>query len=117
MITDIAFVAIPVTDIARSRHFYEEVLGLKSGHTSMGGNWVEYDIGTGTIGIGCAPGWTPSTDGTSTAFEVADFDGAVARLKQHGVFFSMGPLETPVCHMAVFGDPDGNKLLIHKRKS
>ena len=83
----------------------------------MGGNWVEYDIGAQTIGIGCAPGWKPSSDGTSTAFEVADFDAAVARLKQNGVSFSMEPFETPVCHMAIFADPDGNKLLLHKRKT
>jgi len=117
MITEIAFVAIPVTDMARSRRFYEEVLGLKSTLTSMGGSWVEYDIGAGTIGLGCAPGWNPSPDGTSTGLEVADFDEAVARLKRHGVAFTMGPLETPVCHMAIFPDPDGNKLLLHKRKS
>ena len=117
MITEIAFVAIPVTDIARSRRFYENTLGLKPGHTAMGGNWVEYEIGAATIGLGCAPDWKPSADGTSTAFEVADFDAAVARLQQNGITFFMGPLETPVCHMAVFADPDGNKLLLHKRKS
>jgi len=25
-------------------------------------------------------------------------------------------LETPVCWMAQFRDPDGNKLVVHKRK-
>ncbi|MDB6148348.1 MAG: hypothetical protein JWO45_2012, partial [Spartobacteria bacterium] len=25
--------------------------------------------------------------------------------------------ESPVCHMAVVQDPDGNKLIIHKLKS
>jgi predicted enzyme related to lactoylglutathione lyase len=28
----------------------------------------------------------------------------------------MEKLETPVCWMAQFRDPDGNKLVIHKRK-
>ena len=28
----------------------------------------------------------------------------------------MEPLETPVCHMAIISDPDGSRLLIHKRK-
>ncbi len=32
------------------------------------------------------------------------------------VTFDMEKLETPVCWMAQFRDPDGNKLLIHKRK-
>jgi predicted enzyme related to lactoylglutathione lyase len=28
----------------------------------------------------------------------------------------MEKIETPVCWMAQFRDPDGNKLLVHKRK-
>jgi hypothetical protein len=40
----------------------------------------------------------------------------VVTLQSNEVPFEMGPLETPVCHMAVIRDPDGNKLCIHKRK-
>jgi predicted enzyme related to lactoylglutathione lyase len=29
----------------------------------------------------------------------------------------MDKTETPVCWMAQFRDPDGNKLLVHKRKT
>jgi predicted enzyme related to lactoylglutathione lyase len=29
----------------------------------------------------------------------------------------MEKIETPVCWMAQFRDPDGNKLLVHKRKA
>jgi predicted enzyme related to lactoylglutathione lyase len=115
-ITEVAFAAIAVTDIARSRNFYENVLGLKVGTEGMGGNWVEYEIGPHTVAIGCHPDWKPSKDGTSTAFEVDDFSNAVEKLKANCVEFSMGPLETPVCHMGIFHDPDGNTLLIHKRK-
>jgi hypothetical protein len=32
------------------------------------------------------------------------------------VEFEMGPLETPVCFMAVLRDPDGSKICIHHRK-
>ena len=41
---------------------------------------------------------------------------AIAELKGKGVEFEMGPLETPVCHMAVLRDPDGSKICIHRRK-
>lgn len=116
MITEIAFVAIPVTDIARARKFYEGVLELKPTTESMGGQWIEYEIGPHTIGIGAHPEWKPSSDGTSTALEVDDFPSTIERLKSEGVKFSMDVLETPVCHMAIIQDPDGNKLLIHKRK-
>lgn len=117
MIKEVAFVAIAVTDKERARKFYQETLELKPGMTAMEGAWTEYDLGAVTIGVGCHPAWQPSRDGTSVAFEVDDFDATVAKLKERGVAFDMGPMETPVCWMAQFRDPDGNKLLVHKRKS
>jgi predicted enzyme related to lactoylglutathione lyase len=118
-ITEIAFSAYPVTDIARARAFYEDVLGLKSTkntETGGGGHWIEYDIGTGTLGIGQAEGWKPSADGCTVALEVENFDEAVAALKSAGTPVKMGPFDTPVCHMIMVADPDGNTVIIHKRK-
>ncbi|MEY2558054.1 MAG: hypothetical protein QOE34_1479, partial [Verrucomicrobiota bacterium] len=40
----------------------------------------------------------------------------IARLKERGVEFEMDKFESPVCWMAVFHDPDGNRMLVHKRK-
>lgn len=117
-ITEIAFASYPVTDIAKSRAFYEGLLGLKatSNNETPQGHWVEYEIGAGAFGIGCAPGWKPSADGACVAFEMDDFDAAIAKLKAANVSFKMGPFETPVCHMAMVHDPDGSVLIIHKRK-
>ncbi len=117
MIKEVAFVAIAVTDKERARKFYQETLELKPGMTAMEGGWVEYDLGATTIGVGCWPGWDPSRDGTSVAFEVDDMDATIAKLKERGVTFDMEKTETPVCWMAQFRDPDGNKLLVHKRKT
>ena len=48
----------------RAREFYEGVLGLKPTMESAGGLWVEYDIGSGTLAIGCyGDAWKPSADG------------------------------------------------------
>jgi predicted enzyme related to lactoylglutathione lyase len=117
MIKEVAFVAIAVTDKERARKFYEETLELKPGMTAMEGAWVEYEVGPVTIGVGCHPMWQPSRDGTSVAFEVDDIDAAVAKLTERGVTFDIPKTETPVCWMAQFRDPDGNKLLVHKRKT
>ena len=117
MIKEVAFVAIAVSDAERARKFYQETLGLKPTSSGMEGAWVEYDLGTVTIGVGCHPAWQPSRDGTTVAFEVDDIDTTIAQLKERGVTFDMEKLETPVCWMAQFRDPDGNKLLVHKRKS
>jgi predicted enzyme related to lactoylglutathione lyase len=116
MIKEVAFVAIAVSDQERARKFYHETLELKPGTTAMEGAWVEYDLGSVTIGVGRHPMWQPSRDGTSVAFEVDDFEATYEKLKQRGVIFDIDKTETPVCWMAQFRDPDGNKLLIHKRK-
>ncbi|MEN9574596.1 MAG: hypothetical protein RL514_2451 [Verrucomicrobiota bacterium] len=119
-VTDIAFACYAVTDFTRARAFYEGVLGLKStmltGETG-GLQWAEYDIGATTLSIGSSPGmFKPSPDGCTVALEVEDFDAAIADLKAAGVKFRMEPFPTPVCHMAMIFDPDGNTLCIHKRK-
>jgi predicted enzyme related to lactoylglutathione lyase len=117
MIKEVAFIAIAVSDAERARKFYQETLELKPATTAMGGAWVEYELGATTIGVGCHPAWQPSRDGTTVAFEVDDMDATIRKLKERGVSFEMEKTETPVCWMAQFRDPDGNKLVVHKRKS
>ena len=58
-ITEVAFFAYAVSDMPKARAFYEDVLKLKPNSEYDGSgnaNWVEYDIGATTLGIGCAPG-------------------------------------------------------------
>ena len=118
MITEVAFTGTPVTDMKRARAFYEGVLGLKATMESAGGLWVEYDVGAGTLGLGCyGEAWKPSPDGTCITFEVDDLDAEVARLKSKGVPVHMDVMDTPVCRFAIVSDPDGNKLMLHKRKA
>ncbi len=116
-IKGIGFVAIPVTDVARARKFYEEVLGLDVVEEMMSGQWVEYAIGNETLAIAnVGEQWTPCDQGTAAAFEVEDFNEAMKQLNNQHVRFAAEPFETPCCHMAVVQDPDGNKLIIHKLK-
>jgi predicted enzyme related to lactoylglutathione lyase len=118
MITnEVAFIAIAVSNAERAKKFYQETLELKPTHEAMGGKWIEYDLGPVTIGVGCHPAWKPSHDGTTVAFEVGNIDDAIKKLKERGVTFDLDKNETPVCWMAQFRDPDGNKLVLHKRKT
>ncbi|MGH7971642.1 MAG: VOC family protein [Limisphaerales bacterium] len=117
MITEIGFTGTPVTDIKRERAFYEGVFGLKPSMESAGGMWVEYDVGPSTFGIGCyGDVWKPSADGTCVAFEVDDLDAEMTRLKSQGVPVHMDIMDTPVFRFAIVSDPDGNRILVHKRK-
>jgi len=118
MITEISFTGTPVTDIKRAREFYEGVLGLKPTMESAGGMWIEYEPGNGTFAIGCyGEVWKPSRDGTCVAFEVDDLEAEMARLKAKGVTVAMEAMDTPVCCFAIISDPDGNRILMHKRKA
>ena len=111
-VSEMAFSCYPVTDMPRALSFYEGLLGLKvtMNHKMEGAHWVEFDIGSGTLAIGIAPGMNPSKEGCFVALEVDDFDKSISELKAADVEFTMGPFETSVCHMAFVSDPDGNSL-------
>lgn len=119
-VKEIGFVCYGVTNLKNAKEFYEGVLGLKS--TS---NWVqsdtsgmiEYDIGSGTLAIGAgAENFKPGKEGPCVALEVEDFDEAVETIKKNKVKILMEPMDSSVCHMMLVEDPDGNQLMIHKRK-
>lgn len=113
---EIAFTAYAVTNMTKARRFYEGVLGLKVAR-KFSKNFVEYDIGRGTISVGCAPGqWEPSKKGTCAALEVEDFPAAVAHLKKKRVKPAIGPVENQKCWMVGVRDPDGNVIVLHQRK-
>lgn len=61
-VTEIAFCCYAVTDIKRSREFYEGVLGLKP-TTVHEGRWIEYEFGPYALAIGCWPGMSVVPDG------------------------------------------------------
>ena len=118
MIKEIAFTGMSVTDMKRARAFYEETLGLKPTEEMAGGKWIEYTVGNGTFAItNINPKWTPSDQGTAVGFEVDDFEKTNAELKKRGTRYWLEPSETPICWMAIVQDPDGNKVVIHKRKA
>ena len=118
MIREIAFTGVPVTDIPRARGFYESVLGLQpSGPTD--GAWIEYEIGNGTFGIGnYGESWKGCSEGgTMIAFECEDLDAMVQRVQESGAPIKMEIMDTPVCRFAIVADPDGNSIMLHKRKA
>ena len=121
-ITEVAFIAYPVSDINRAREFYENLLGLQPGEFNHelegmpGKYWIEYEVGNVTFAISNA--WEPAgQSGPSVAFEVEDLQEAVSHLRKAGVAFLVENIETPVCSFALVTDPDGNGITIHKRKA
>ena len=122
-ITDIAFVCYAVSGLRAAQAFYEGVLCLKPTSTyylspDKDQGMVEYDLGNGTFSIGCgAPMFKPGGNNVAAALEVADFAEAMDRVAEHKVKVVMPSTETPVCWMSLIEDPDGNPLMLHKRKA
>ncbi|MDQ6860334.1 MAG: VOC family protein [Verrucomicrobiota bacterium] len=116
MIKEFAFIGVPVTDLPRARKFYEGVLGLKPGSDVVGNN-IEYDVGSGTLMIAdYGERWRPASGGTMAAFEVDDVDALTDAVKTSGATIAMEPMDSPVCRFSMVLDPDGNALMLHKRK-
>jgi catechol 2,3-dioxygenase-like lactoylglutathione lyase family enzyme len=114
MITKLDFVAVPSQDSERSRRFYAEALGLR------GDERAEFELWVGDTCLGI---WEPARFGMEfapqknahLALHVDDVAEARAELEAKGVTFVGETLDTGVCHMAFFTDPDGNDLLLHHR--
>lgn len=114
MITKTDFIGIPSTDAERSRAFYVETLGLRPDEHSRFECWA----GDTCFGI-----WEPAKFGMEfapqknahPALHVDDVEAARKELEGKGVEFAPETLDTGVCHMAFFTDPDGNDLMLHRR--
>lgn len=120
-ISEIPFVGYPFTDIERSRHFYETVLGLKPTmvhelQPGSGQYWIEYDIGAGCLAISNM--WPPSgaQGGPTMALEVDDLDAALKELSGSGAKVTSEIMHSPVCRFFLCDDPDGNPLMLHQVK-
>jgi predicted enzyme related to lactoylglutathione lyase len=109
------FIAIPTQDTERSLAFYRDTLGLPFEREQPGG--FEVQAGQVTLGIGSPEergfAFTPST--SPFAIRVPDVEEARKTLEAAGVAFHGETLDTGVCHMAFFRDPDGNALMLHRR--
>jgi predicted enzyme related to lactoylglutathione lyase len=107
-------VGVPSRDGKRSRQFYVETLGLRPDERS----WNEFWIGETCFAI-----WYPEQFGgefepqknSIALLRVEDVEAARAKLEAKGVEFVGETLDTGVCHMASFLDPDGNELTLHRR--
>lgn len=113
-IRSLDFVAVPSTNAARTRSFYVDTLGLRADDHAQFEFWV---------GDTCFCIWEPAAMGmqfapqknSHIAMHVDDVAAARAALEEKGVQFTGETLDTGVCHMAFFTDPDGNDIMLHHR--
>jgi predicted enzyme related to lactoylglutathione lyase len=116
-VTGVDFIAIPTQDFERADAFYADVLGLE--RSKRWGNMPagEFENGTVTIALmqSDAFGLEFGHHSHPVAFQVDDVPAAREELEAQGVEFMGDIIDSGVCHMAPFKDPDGNALMLHHR--
>jgi catechol 2,3-dioxygenase-like lactoylglutathione lyase family enzyme len=114
-VEEVDFVSVLTQDIPRAKRFYGETLGLPI--ETEGVNDLEFTLGQVTLDVfnpaSVGQAFAPSEAGI--AIRVPDVAAARAELEAKGVQFDGDIVDTGVCHFAFFKDPDGNKLMLHRR--
>jgi catechol 2,3-dioxygenase-like lactoylglutathione lyase family enzyme len=111
--------AVPVSDMAQAKEFYEGKLGLSGGRQIFDGG-ITYPCGDGReIHIYPSPANAGKSGSTVAAWEVVDLEKTVDELTANGVMFEQydsdrlktnekGIAELGEERVALFKDPDGN---------
>jgi catechol 2,3-dioxygenase-like lactoylglutathione lyase family enzyme len=117
VVTGVDFVSVPTRDFAAAVEFYGTTLGLpcSSRYGRMPG--AEFETGNLTLQVleSEAFGLEFRPINHPIALHVENVEAARAELESRGVSFGDDTLDSGVCHMAFFRDPDENALMLHHR--
>ena len=109
------FVSFLTQDIPRAKHFYSDVLGLEI--ETQGESDMEFRAGQVTLDI-----FDPSSIGQTVRPEPRGYGAACpgrrrrpSRARAKRGCLRRRYVQTSVCRMAFFKDPDGNALMLHRR--
>jgi predicted enzyme related to lactoylglutathione lyase len=116
-VTGVDFICVPTRDYEQASAFYGDTLGLpfskRWGKMPAG----EFETGTLTLAVmqSDAFGIEFKPHSHPIALHVDDVAAARAELESRGVTFAPDDIDSGVCHMANFKDPDGNAIMLHHR--
>jgi predicted enzyme related to lactoylglutathione lyase len=117
LVSGVDFVGVPTRDLERAVEFYGSTLGLPNSVYVRERNYAEFETGNLTLSVFNAEefGLEHNPNPNAIALHVEDVAQARAELEGRGVQFNGEILDTGVCHMAFFADPDGNAMMLHHR--
>jgi predicted enzyme related to lactoylglutathione lyase len=117
LITRVDFATVPTKDFAAAEEFYGTVLGLPCSARYGQRPGAEFETGSLTLSVieSEAFGLEFHRNENPIALHVEDFEAARAELESRGIAFSGDTMDTGVCYMAFFRDPDGNAFMLHHR--
>jgi predicted enzyme related to lactoylglutathione lyase len=117
LVTGVDFITVPTRDFEKASEFYGTVLGLPCSTRWGRMPAAEFETGTLTIAVMQSDAFgiefRPHTH--PIALRVEDVAAARAELESRGITFNGETIDSGVCHMAHFADPDGNALMLHHR--
>ena len=117
LVTGTDFITVATRDFDGAVKFYGDVLGLPESKRWGQMPAAEFETGNLTIAVmqSDAFGVEFRANNHPIALQVEDVESARAELESHGISFNADTIDSGVCHMAHFEDPDGNALMLHHR--
>jgi predicted enzyme related to lactoylglutathione lyase len=117
LVTGVDFVPVPTHDLERAVEFYGITVGLPRSVYRPDRHFAEFETGNLTLSVidADAMGIGHNVNMNAIALHVEDVAAVRSTLEERGVSFAADTLDTGVCHMAFFADPDGNALMLHHR--
>jgi predicted enzyme related to lactoylglutathione lyase len=111
------FVSVPTRDMPALAAFYGETLGLPRSAYLPERDYAEFETGNLTLSIYNpeAMGFEHRSNHNSIALHVDDVATTRKVLEDRGVEFHGEIIDSGVCHMAIFADPEGNVLMLDHR--
>jgi predicted enzyme related to lactoylglutathione lyase len=116
-VTGVDFVTVFVRDYPAALRFYGELLGLEHSVDYEKIPAGEFETGSLTLQVmdAASVGREFKPSDHPIAFHVEDVEAARAELEAKGIEFHGETVDSGVCRMAFFSDPDGNVLMFHNR--
>jgi len=116
-VTGVDFITVPTRDFEEADRFYGDVLGLERSKQWGSMPAREYETGSLTIALMQSDAFGIEFERHShpIALHVDDVAEARTELEGKGIEFVADTMDSGVCHMAHFRDPDGNALMLHHR--
>ncbi len=107
------FVMFLVSDLQRAMEFYRDFLGLPLEFYKEEWKWAEFNAGNVTLTL-C--GGKQAGAGI-IALAVADLEAAAQEVRDKGIRVKRPLHELSTCWHLEILDPDGNTIILHKRKN
>ena len=117
LVTGVDFVTLAAGDFDAAVEFYGTALGLPCSARYERVHGAEFETGNLTIQLFdfASVGRENKPSQNPVALHVDDVEAARTELESRGVVFLGDTVDSGVCRMALFNDPNGNTLMLHHR--